>query len=144
MEAIVYDTTPGGVMVQIHYGAPSDEEWNAVVDHLEDCLPRLIGVLAIAVGESGPNTVQRARLNAVLEKMPEETHFALLSDSRVTRGILTAINWLSGRQRQSHVFSADDLEGALETLRLTPAQAQEVRAAVVRLKAQPRTKSEPA
>ena len=139
MKTIVYDTTPSGVMVQIHYGTPPDEEWNAVVDHLEDRLPRLIGVLAIAVGESGPNAAQRARLSAVLEKMPEETHFALLSDSRVTRGILTAINWLSGRQKQSHVFSADELEGALESLRLTPGQAQEVRVAVVRLKATPRT-----
>ena len=139
MKTIVYDTTPGGVMVQIHYGTPPDEEWNAVVGHLEERLSSLVGVLAIAVGEGGPNTAQRARLNAALEKMPEETHFALLSDSRVTRGILTAINWLSGRKKQSHVFSVDDLESAVEALRLTPAQAQEVRDAVARLKAQPRT-----
>jgi hypothetical protein len=135
MKTIAYDTTPGGVMVQVHYGTAPDEEWNAVVDDLERRLLELAGVVAIALGEGGPTPSQRERLNAVVSRMPEATHFALLSDSRVTRGILTAINWLTGRHEQSHVFSADDLEGALRALRLTPEQSEEVRAMVEQLKA---------
>lgn len=48
----------------------------------------------------------------------------VLTDSRVTRGIVTALNWLGS---EIAAFSFDELDGVLEALEVKPEIEQEIR-----------------
>ncbi len=136
MKALLYDTTPGGVLVQVHRDSPPDEEWNRLVGYLDERLEQLEGVLIIAVGDGGPSVSQRSTLNTVLKRMRPSTQVVMLTDSLVARGTLTAINWMTRRGGQTRVFKRQELEKGIEALHLSPARQREVRSLAAELLAQ--------
>ena len=136
MKALQYDTTPGGVLVQVHRDSPPDEEWNGLVSYLDDRLEQLVGVLIITVGDGGPSVSQRSTLSAVLKRMRPSTQIVMLTDSLIARGALTAINWMTRRGGQTHVFKRQELERGIGALRLPPDKEREVRTLAKRLLAE--------
>ncbi|HTQ04988.1 MAG TPA: hypothetical protein VMI54_14085 [Polyangiaceae bacterium] len=102
----------GPVFVTVHgTEAPSDEEW---LRYLETGKAHFAGVRAslIITEGGGPNGQQRALLT---ERYPEfgPLPVAVVSDSPLTRGIVTALRWLGKNIR---AFRPTDLAGAFEYL----------------------------
>jgi hypothetical protein len=100
--------------------APSDAEWNQVLDFYRTYAQEHAGdfsalrVLVIIDG-GGPNAKQRADLMSAKNKASVKT--AILSDSKIIRGIATAFNWING-DRSMRLFAPTDLSTALHFLDL--------------------------
>jgi hypothetical protein len=133
MPTIHYDVTAHGVMVQVHLADPTSEEWTAMVDFMVARKQVIKAVLAIGRGSGGPNSKQREQLAGAVKEMHPGMPFALLTDSVVTRGILTALNWLTNKQDESRTFPPTDLEQALSFLKLGDAEKAATRALVAKL-----------
>jgi hypothetical protein len=93
----------------------TDPEFDA---HLEDALAMAKSVRVVIVmlreGSGGVTAAQRVRLvRSHLVKVPT----ALLTDSAVVRGMMTAINWLGGAVRP---FGLQQLSQAFEFLAIEP------------------------
>ena len=82
----------GTVFVQVVSGAPADPEWNAMLDRMVANEYPLIRVLVSADGGS-PNAAQRQRLADRIGKRPQRG--AILTESAVVRGAITAIRWFN-------------------------------------------------
>jgi hypothetical protein len=130
---IRYENTAHGVMVQVHTGPPMDAEWAAMLDFMVRHKATIKAVLTISQGDSGPTSKQRADLAESLKHMARRLPFALLTDSRVARGVLTAINWLTKRADESRVFPVDGMESALAFFLLDEPEKAAVRALVSKL-----------
>lgn len=128
-----YDTTAHGVLVQVHFGEPTDAEWTKMLGHMLERKDTLRAVLAVGQGDGGPTSRQRAELAETLKRMPRRLPFALLTDSRVARGVLTAINWLTKKQNESRAFPLYDLDFAMTFLGLQAHEKNDVRALVFKL-----------
>jgi hypothetical protein len=90
--------------------APSDEEWDQHLVDAEACLTATRGVLVFSP-VAGPTSRQRAALGKHPALLARPT--AIVSASRLTRGIVTAVSWLGGRPR---AFSPDAVELAFDFL----------------------------
>jgi hypothetical protein len=127
MSVCVFDVTPGGIVVQISRGEPSDTEWNAYLDCLVERDLGLRCAICFAYGASGPNTSQRKALSERTLHVWRRIPFAMISDSRVMRGVMTAINWLfNGKDVVSQAFSSSELEAAYRFLQLSPRDIEQV------------------
>lgn len=131
---IRYDCTPHGVMVQVHVDKHSDADWRAMLDYMVARKDTIRAVMAISQrDEAAPSSKQRAELAETLKHMRAQMPFALLTDSRIARGVLTAINWLTKRQDQSRVFAPDRLDDALSFFALNAEESAAVRSLVRKL-----------
>lgn len=133
MAAIRYDITTDGVMVQVHSADPTDAEWTAMLDFVVAHRDAIQAIVGIGRGTHGPTSTQREQLSRALRQLHRGLPLALLTDSRATRGILTALNWLTGRHDESRAFALAELEQALDFLALREEQKPAVRALVSRL-----------
>jgi hypothetical protein len=79
--------------------------------------------------ESGPNAIQRARLDAVLERVPTRT--AVLSASPIVRGIIIAMGWMGRQQIKS--FGPKAVREGLDYLELARARHNVVMAELRRM-----------
>ncbi len=114
----------GDVMVVVH-GArqPDPQEWS---DYIADCdklaeTRGFRGLLAFA--NIALTAQQRADAGENLKKHKAELA-AVITDSRLTRGMVTALGWFTGINR---AYSPRDLEQALDDLRLSADQSRDVR-----------------
>jgi hypothetical protein len=96
--------------------APSDSEWDAYIEEIVKNLGRIKGVLVYseAVGPSAP---QRARANATFGKQEIKFPTAIMSGSRVVRGIVTALSWAAGDDNIK-AFATTDFKGVMTYLGL--------------------------
>jgi hypothetical protein len=96
---------------------PSDQEWDA---YLEDVLQHAKGLKGVLVytSKSGPSASQRARSNAAFEASKADIPTAVMTGSRMVRGIVTALSWALGGKIKA--FEPNDFQGAVEYLELTP------------------------
>lgn len=102
----------GKVLVTVHSAEPpSDEEWARYLEASKSHLGFLRASLIITDG-GGPNSRQRALLT---ERYPEfgPVPVAVVSDSPLTRGIVTALHWLGKNIR---AFRPTALADAFEYL----------------------------
>src|SRR5687768_13445407 len=90
---------------------PSDADWDAFLKDLAAVAPGLRGVLVYTSGP-GPSVSQRARGNAVLAKAPANLPIAVMTSSRVARGIVTAFSWAVDRNIKA--FAPTDFQGAVD------------------------------
>src|SRR5262245_8947272 len=97
MGAFVYGFTKHGVMVQFQLRPPTDEEWAGMLAAIEGRSRTLKSALAVVRGDGGPSSKQREALARVLKSVRSDFRFALVTDSVLVRGALTAINWLAGK-----------------------------------------------
>jgi hypothetical protein len=84
----------GALIVSVHSAeAPTDEDWSA---YLQLCRRKMarerLGALAVTAG-GGPNSKQRAALQELLRGGPVPG--AVVTDSAVVRGIVTALGWFN-------------------------------------------------
>jgi hypothetical protein len=101
----------GSVVVVLGSKPPSDADWNLLVEAHKQGWPRR-GLVVTAGG--GPTAVQR---QAVLDATGGKgIPAAILTDSMMVRGIVTAISWFASQVR---AFPPHDLEGALHHLGIT-------------------------
>jgi hypothetical protein len=82
------------LIVSVHSAeAPTDEDWSA---YLQLCRRKMarerLGALAVTAG-GGPNSKQRAALQELLRGGPVPG--AVVTDSPVVRGIVTALGWFN-------------------------------------------------
>jgi hypothetical protein len=120
-------------MVQVHTSEPTDAEWTKMLQHMVARKDTLKAVLAVGHGEAGPTSKQRAQLAETLKRIPRKLSFALITNSRVARGVMTAINWLTKKHAQSQAFPLDGLEQAMVFLRIEDREKAEVRLLVFKL-----------
>ena len=114
---------------------PTDEEWRAYVDALRNWVDR-VGerLVSLVVTEGGgPNTVQRTDLNDTLLKAHGSFATAVITDSRVVRGMVTAMSWFNSGIR---AFAPKQLGDAVGYLELDDREHQAALAAVDHLRAQ--------
>jgi len=106
----------GDVMVTVHGPLPpTDEEWRAYLEFSRTCVGRVTRSLVVSSG-AGPNGRQRTML---MKEFPEfaPVPVAVVSDSSMTRGIVTALSWFGKKIR---AFQPSQLTEALEYLGVPP------------------------
>ena len=89
------------------HGSFTDEEWDGFVADLT----RLIkdkpggGVLTIVYSSEVPSPTQRKALAAAVSDAPSTFKHAFVTDSRFSRGVLTALDWLMKKPYQERYFA---------------------------------------
>lgn len=98
------------LLVIIHTQPEPDEaDWNAMIEHVRE-QQQLRGVLVVAPGAK-PNPSMRADIQHMHEHFG--TKAAVLTASKVTKGVLVALSWFSVPIKG---FSHDQLDDALDYL----------------------------
>jgi hypothetical protein len=121
-----YDKTDHGFMVQVVVGAPSDDEWRLLLEYLRTHKDSIRTALVFVHGDDGLTAKQRSDLADVLKTMRPGFRTAVMTESRVTRGVLTALNWMTKKQDDSRAFPLSGFDDAMTFFR---ANAEESRAA---------------
>ncbi len=115
-------------MVQILITEAGDPEWNRMIDAMNARIQELVGVIVLASRTAGPTPKQRALLNTVLRNT-HRLRVAIVNDSILARGVLTAINWLAPAATGlfQEVFPRSDLDKAIAFLELEAKDESDVR-----------------
>lgn len=118
----------GDTLVLCHNDkTPSDADWNAWVSATLEVAHKKV---LISSHGGGPSAAQRTRLSQARSSLPPE-QVALLSDSSVLRGVLTAVAWLTGNNVKP--FSPRELTEALRWLGLPLERQREIEVLIARL-----------
>lgn len=109
--------TLGALLVLVHTEKnPTNDEWQRFLDELRRVGVKQARVLVRTEG-AAPDTLQRQQFNDLLAGHP--LPLAVLSDSRVVRGVGTALRWFNPAIR---VLPSADLAGALAHVRVAPSE----------------------
>ncbi|MCC6555370.1 MAG: hypothetical protein IT372_20610 [Polyangiaceae bacterium] len=109
---------------------PSDEEWNAFVTTITAVARSDNRVSNLVFTDGGaPTAAQRSKVNALVQNQPRLT--AVIADSALVRGVVTAFNWFNPAIK---VFSPSQSDQAFRHLNLSPPEVKEVLAIVGKLK----------
>lgn len=73
---------------------PTDEEWNEYVEYSRKNLGNFTCSVIISEG-GGPTTLQRGGLNDMLEAHNFKGKIAVVTLSRIVRGVVTALSWFN-------------------------------------------------
>ena len=108
---------PGIVHVVVHTREdPSDGDWDEYVDDLERNANNIRGLL-VYTEAAGPSAEQRKKAVAMWERMGIQRQTAVMTGSRVTRGIVTAMSWVMGSAIRA--YHVNDFAGAVKSLGLS-------------------------
>jgi hypothetical protein len=110
--------------------SPTDAEWTEYAQAASKWKRDIQGFLVITEG-GGPNTMQRAELDAAIGIESHSAKTAVVTVSRIARGIVTAISWFSPGIK---AFSTNQLSHALEYLGVSATEVDSVNAEIRRLK----------
>ena len=108
---------------------PSAVEWTAWLGLL--AAHKGLPVRVLVETHSGPSAAQRKALADALRG--EDVRFAILTDSLIVRGIVTALAWLG---LPHHAFAPDQRVQAYNYLDLNPSEREQVETELSRLKLQ--------
>jgi hypothetical protein len=87
---------PDTVAIVVHGDqAPSDDDWEQYIRDVVANCRTLKGVL-VYTGNSGPTAPQRARSSDAFREAGAEINTAIMTSSRLVRGIVTALTWAVG------------------------------------------------
>lgn len=107
------------VVVAVHTEKPpSATEWAeymALINEVVQTHSR-VRTLVSTVGKGGPSSVQRVDLNEFGKV--HDHRLSILTDSRLARGIVTALGWLGSVQIRA--FAPSDIGPALDYLQVSP------------------------
>jgi hypothetical protein len=106
---------------------PTDEEWARWIALLQEHAKPYLRVLVET--PTGPNAAQRKALAQATRG--EDIRFAILTDSIVVRGIVTALAWLGVPHR---AFATTQEQQAADYLELTSAELERARRELPRLR----------
>jgi hypothetical protein len=125
----------GDIFVVVHLTEdPTDAEWEHYASAVHEALhgtPPLTGVLVTTRG-AAPNAGQRRSLVEAVGKKPVST--CVCSDSRVVRGVITALHWLYASP--THALPYDDVERGLKMLNVPLALYPAAKQLVARLQSE--------
>jgi len=104
---------------------PHDEkEWQQYVEFVRTRLEAGVKPRALVVTDgAGPTSAQREQLSKVLEPHAKVSRAAVLTESRLGRGIVTALSWFVPGFR---AFAPRDMDRALDYLEVPPISRKEV------------------
>ncbi len=105
-----------GCFWSYHCGGVASSDWDAFIEGLSAFLSEnRTGkvVYTVTYKADAPSAIQRKRLAELLERSGARrlAAHAFVSNSRVTRGVLTALGWFSAKKFEEKVF--DDPIGGL-------------------------------
>jgi hypothetical protein len=122
---------PGAIVVLVHGELePSDEDFEAYVADVVKNIDQIKGGL-VYTDKVGPSAQQRARSNAAFANTGKDFEAAIMSGSRMVRGIVTALNWaVDGKVK---AFSTKDFDGAVGIFNLDPDDVLKVRVTLKQL-----------
>ena len=103
---------------------PSDEDWNAYVDDASRYASDIKGLLVYST-KVGPSASQRSHSSEVLNRLAPNLRVAIMTGSRMTQGIVTAVSWVIGDKIKA--FSTRDFNGAATFLDLDHEEQLRVR-----------------
>jgi len=116
---------------------PGDEEWGEYVDFAIKNQAHISSTMIITEG-GGPNTMQRGMMNDRLEAKGLKQKVAVVTLSRLARGIVTALSWFNPNVR---AFSTSQIPAALAYLEIPATDhegvMQEIRRLRLKLKLPP-------
>lgn len=112
--------------------APGDVEWKDYCADVQKWCQQIRGILVISEG-GGPNGVQREALEKALGNETYKAKTAVVTLSRIARGIVTAISWFSPTIK---AFSTLQIPDALKYLEIPDANHPRVMVAIKSLRAQ--------
>jgi hypothetical protein len=118
---------PGVIMITVHTKTtPSDEDWDA---YLEDVKKQATGIRGVLVysESAGPTAPQRARISELYKALNIKLRTAIMSGSRLVRGVVTAMSWTLADDIKS--FSTTEFDKAVEYLELS--EDERLRAKIV-------------
>lgn len=117
----------GNTVVGLHgEDNPDDADWNAYLDAGRRILQEheQLRVLAFSLG-GGPNSTQRSMVNDMFKDRPQQV--AVMLDSRLARGAVTALSWFNPKIK---AFNLEQLDEACSHLGLSAEQTQAVQASL--------------
>lgn len=110
--------------------APENDEWKEYVNSARQWRKDIQAFLVVSDG-GGPNTMQRAELDEAIDIEHHPGKTAVVTVSRIARGIVTAISWFSPGIK---AFGTNQMQQAIEYLGMSPAEVDSVVNEVNRLK----------
>lgn len=110
--------------------APENDEWKEYVNSARQWRKDIQAFLVVSDG-GGPNTMQRAELDEAIDIEHHPGKTAVVTVSRIARGIVTAISWFSPGIK---AFGTNQMQQAIEYLGMSPAEVDSVVTEVNRLK----------
>ena len=120
----------GGIMIVVLSGPPTDDEWSRWVEVNRKLRDQKLRVIVESHGSrSAPDATQRKTLAEVLQGT--DVRVAVLTDSLLTRGIVTALAWL-GVPQKAFDFGLHRQAGAY--LELTSSELEQILAELPRLR----------
>jgi hypothetical protein len=125
--SIRYDKTDHGWMVLSVTGALADADWRKLLDYMLAHKDSIKAGLVYVHGDDGLTAKQRSELADVIKSMRRGYRTALMTESRVTRGVLTALSWLTKKQDDSRAFPLDGFDEAMTFLGATADETRSVR-----------------
>ena len=120
-----------GVLIAVHtaYG-PTDDEWRSYL-HLYESHQQLVRANLVVTRGGGPNAKQREAMSKLKNLRAFAT--AVVSDSVVARGIVTAISWIG---KPIRAFTPSETDLAFEYLGVATDTRAKVRLEVAALKSE--------
>jgi hypothetical protein len=109
LAAGVWQDAQGAVVIVVENAiAPTNAEWNGYCEQVARAVS-LANASGIAITDGGgPNTPQRGQINDLLAG--RQAPSAVISDSRMIRGIVTALSWFN---KKTYAFSPNEIMKAL-------------------------------
>lgn len=109
---------------------PDEVEWEDYLRGIRSACGKVGAILIISDG-GGPNTMQRGRMNDLLESLKFQGKVAVVTINRIVRGIVTAISWFNPTIK---AFSTIQIPAALKYLEIPDAEHDHYNAEIRRLK----------
>lgn len=118
-----------GVVIYVHTAqAPTDEEWDNVLDHYRDASEFSQMRTLVRTQGGAPNPAQRARLNIALGG--KKVRIAVLTASTLARAAGIAVSWFNPNVR---IYGPDDVEKGLDHLQVAPEDRAEIKRTLLEL-----------
>lgn len=130
---MAYDITDDGVVVQHHRREVPDEVWMKLLDFMVARGESLRACLVLVDASGGPTSNQRQALADVVKSQGWTHRTAILTNSRISRATITALNWMTGRSDRTRVFVRDGLEAAFDFFGLDEEESARTRLLVEHL-----------
>jgi hypothetical protein len=107
---------PKTMMIVVHTAEPpTDVDWDAYLGAVERA-GDIRGILVYSLSV-GPTSSQRARSVEATKKSSRPLKMAIMTGSRLTQGVVTALSWALGNNIRA--FSSRDFDKAIEYLELS-------------------------
>jgi len=108
---------PGVIMITVHTKeTPSDEDWDEYLADVKKHVKEVRGVLVYSES-AGPTAPQRARINDLYKALNVKMRTAIMSGSRLVRGVVTAMSWTLADDIKS--FATTEFDKTVQYLELT-------------------------